>query len=97
MTGAFGGLRLPLPLARKRPPTRPPPQAGEGFVGGNRHRFQSMIVGMNPVGLGGRGDDGGRGVRGDEGTVGIEAAQAPRKRGATAKLAGRPAPYRGMK
>ena len=28
MTGAFAGLRLPLPLARKRPPTRPPPQAG---------------------------------------------------------------------
>ena len=46
VTGAFAGLRLPLPLARKRPPTRPPPQAGEGFVGGNRHRFQSMIVGI---------------------------------------------------
>ena len=48
VTGALAGLRLPLPLARKRPPTRPPPQAGEGFVGGNRHRFQSMIVGIIP-------------------------------------------------
>ena len=44
--GVFAGLRLPLPLARKRPPTRPPSQAGEGFVGGNRHRFRSTIVGM---------------------------------------------------
>ena len=50
VTGALAGLRLPLPLARKRPPTRPPPQAGEGFVGGNRHRFQSMIVGITPKG-----------------------------------------------
>ena len=23
--------------------------AGEGFVGGNRHRFQSMIVGIRPM------------------------------------------------
>ena len=28
VTGALAGLRLPLPLARKRPLTRPPPQAG---------------------------------------------------------------------
>ena len=27
-------------------PTRPPPQAGEEFSGGYRHRFQSMIVGI---------------------------------------------------
>ena len=42
----FAGLRPPLPLARKRPPTRPPPQAGEESAGGNRHRFRSTTVGI---------------------------------------------------
>ena len=47
------GLRLPLPLARKRPPPGLP-QAGEGFVGGNRHRFQSTIVGITRAQSGAR-------------------------------------------
>ena len=33
------GLPPPLPLTRKRPPTQPPPQAGEELSGGARPAF----------------------------------------------------------
>ena len=39
----MAAFALPLPLAR--PPTRPPPQAGEELSSGNRHRFRSTIIG----------------------------------------------------
>ena len=42
----LAGLRPLLPLARKRPPTRPPPQAGEESPGRRCHRFRSTTAGI---------------------------------------------------
>ena len=44
--GRGGGRAAAASAGAEAAPTRPPPQAGEGFVGGNRHRFQSTIVGI---------------------------------------------------
>ena len=43
----MAALAPPLPLPRKRAPTQPPPQAGEETFGGDRHRFQPLIVGIS--------------------------------------------------